>query len=262
MLTRPVGQHTMSRPLQLIERIPGDRGPIVKRTVKDQISDKLAYMIHSGLLLPGDELPSERELATTLGVSRETVRAAIGVLQARKMIEVSHGARTKVLGRSSMPLHESVGILGDLKHRSLEEVAEARAAVEVQVIWLAAQRITPAQLARLQVLVDEQRSMVNDPVRFQISDQEFHQTLYRACGNGLLADVVFDFYGYALEYRRLALVRKNAIAHSVTQHQEIVDALRTGAPDAAVAAMRHHLDQVHRTTQAVMKPARRSPRPS
>jgi DNA-binding FadR family transcriptional regulator len=244
----------MPRPLQLIERIPGDRGPIVKRTVKDQISDKLAYMIHSGLLRPGDELPSERELAATLGVSRETVRAAIGVLQARKMIEVSHGARTKVLGRSSMPLHESVGILGDLKHRSLKEVAEARAAVEVQVIWLTAQRITRAQLARLQALVDEQRSMVDDPVRFQISDQEFHQTLYRACGNGLLADVVFDFYGYALEYRRLALVRKNAIAQSVVEHQKIVDALRTGAPDAAVTAMRRHLDQVHRTTQAVMKP--------
>ena len=246
----------MSHRLQLLDRVPGDRGPIAKRTVKDQINDKLAYMIHSGLLRPGDELPSERELAATLGVSRETVRAAIGVLQARKMVEVSQGARTKVIGRGAMPLHESVGILGDLKNRSLDEVAEARAAVEVQVIWLASQRITPAQLARLQALVDEQRSMTNDPVRFQISDQEFHHTLYRACGNGLLADVVFDFYGYALEYRRLALVRRNAIAHSVAEHQEIVDALRTGAPDAAVAAMRRHLDQVHRTTQAVMKTAR------
>lgn len=246
----------MSRPLQLIERIPGDRGPIGKRMVKDQISDKLAYMIHSGLLLPGDELPSERELATTLGVSRETVRAAIGVLQARKMIEVSHGARTKVLGRGSLPLHESVGVLRDLKHRSLNEVAEARAAVEVQVIALAAQRIKPAQLARLQALIDEQRAIVEDPVRFQISDQEFHQTLYRACGNALLADVVFDFYGYALEYRRLALGRRNAIAQSVAEHQAIVDALRTRVPAVAVAAMRDHLDQVHRTTRAVMKPAR------
>ena len=68
--------------MQLLARIPGDKSPIAKRTVKDQISDKLAYMIHSGLLRPGDELPSERELAATLGVSRETVRAAIGVLQA------------------------------------------------------------------------------------------------------------------------------------------------------------------------------------
>lgn len=245
----------MTHRLKLIERIPGDRGPIAKRTVKDQINDKLAYMIHSGLLRPGDELPSERELAATLGVSRETVRAAIGVLQARKMVEVSQGARTKVIGRGAMPLHESVGILGDLKHRSLDEVAEARAAVEVQVIWLASQRITPPQLARLQALVDEQRSMA-DPVRFQISDQEFHHTLYQSCGNGLLADVVFDFYGYALEYRRLALVRRNAIAQSVAEHQAIVDALRKGAPDGAVAAMRNHLDQVHRTTQAVMKTAR------
>lgn len=246
----------MSHSIQLIERIPGERGPIGKRTVKDQISDKLAYMIHSGLLLPGDELPSEREVAATLEVSRESVRAAIGVLQARNMIAVSQGARTTVIGRGTMPLHESVGTLGDLKNRSLDEVAEARAAVEVQVISLAARRITQPQLTRLQALVDEQSSMVKDPVRFQISDQEFHHILYRACGNSLLADVMFDFYGYALEYRRLALVRKNAIARSVEQHQEIVDALRTGASEPAVLAMTRHLQQVHRTTKAVMKPSR------
>jgi DNA-binding FadR family transcriptional regulator len=152
-----------------------------------------------------------------------------------------------------MPLHESVSVLGDLKHRSLEEVSEARAAVEVQVIRLAARRITNTQLARLQALVDEQRSMLDDPVRFQISDQEFHQTLYRACGNDLLAGVVFDFYGYALEYRRLAMKRRNAIADSVDDHQCIVDALRTRDPQAAVAAMNRHLEQVRRTTGAVMK---------
>lgn len=239
--------------MELIDRVPGDKGTIAKRTVKEQISDKLAYMIHSGLLRPGDELPSERELAATLGVSRETVRAAVGVLQARQMIEVSQGARTRVLGPGPMPLHESVGVLGGLKHRSLEEVTEARAAVEVQVIRLAAQRIQPAQLARLQALVDEQRAMLQDPVRFQISDQEFHGVLYRACGNELLADVVSDFYGYALEFRRLALQRKGAIAHSVQEHEGIVAALRTGLPEAAVAAMQRHLDQVHRSTRDVMK---------
>jgi DNA-binding FadR family transcriptional regulator len=238
--------------MQLIARIPGDNGQIAKRTVKEQISDKLAYMIHTGLLRVGDELPSERELAATLGVSRETVRAAIGVLQARQMIEVNQGARTRVLGPGPMPLHESVGVLGGLKHRSLEEVTEARAAVEVQVIRLAAKRITPAQLTRLDALVQEQRGMLTDPVRFQISDQEFHHILYRACGNPLLADVVFDFYGYALEFRRLALQRKGAIAHSVEEHAGIVTALRTRKPDAAVAAMQRHLDQVHRTTRAVM----------
>jgi DNA-binding FadR family transcriptional regulator len=242
--------------MDLLARIPGDNTPIGKRTVKAQISDKLAYMIHSGLLRPGDELPSERELASTLGVSRETVRAAIGLLQSRQMIEISQGARTRVLGVGPVPLHESVSVLGSLKGRSLAEVSEARTAVEVQVIWLAAQRIKSAQLARLDALVAAQRAMLDDPVRFQISDQEFHATLYRACGNALLADVVFDFYGYALEFRRLALKRKGAIAHSVADHQSIVDALHQHDPQGAVAAMRGHLEQVQRTTRAVMRPAR------
>ncbi len=234
--------------MELIARIPGDKGLIGKRTVKDQISDKLAYMIHSGLLRAGDELPSERELAHTLGVSRETVRSAIGVLQARRMVEVSQGARTRVLGPGPFSLHESVSTLGDLKHRSFEEVAEARAAVEVQVIWLAAQRIGAGEIVRLAALVREQEAMLSDPVRFQISDREFHTALYRACGNTLLVDVVSDFYDYALEYRRRALQRPGAIAHSVAEHRGIVEALKTRKPEAAVAAAQKHLEQVRRTT--------------
>jgi len=238
--------------MELLARIPGDRQPIAKRTVKDQISDKLAYMIHSGLLRVGDELPSERELAATLGVSRETVRSAIGVLAARRMVEVSQGSKTRVLGTGPFSLHESVSGLGDLKDRSFEEVAEARAAVEVQVIWLTAQRISAADLGRLDALVTDQAGMLNDPVRFQISDQEFHNIVYRACGNGLLADVVSDFYAYALEHRRRALQREGAIAHSVAEHRGIVTALHTRDPAKAVAAMQTHLEQVRKTTLTEM----------
>lgn len=249
MLAEPVATVTGITRMQIIPRIPGDTPNITRRTIRDQISDKLAYMIHSGLLRPGDELPSERELATTLGVSRETVRAAIGVLQAWRMLEVSQGARTRVLGPGAVAVQDSVSTLRDLGDRSLEEVAEARAAVEIQVIRLATRRITPAQLNRLDRLVADQETMMDDPVRFQISDQEFHQVLYRACGNGLLADVVFDFYGYALEHRRRAMQRRGAIAHSVADHRAIVAALKNHDPETAVAAMQQHLDQVHRTTQ-------------
>jgi len=61
--------------------------------------------------------------------------------------------------------------------------------------------------------------------------------------------VVSDFYAYALEYRRLALQRKGAIAHSVEEHRGIVAALKTRNPEKAVAAMTRHLEQVHRTTR-------------
>jgi DNA-binding FadR family transcriptional regulator len=238
--------------MELIERIPGAHGRVSKRTVKDQISDKLAYMIHSGLLLAGDELPSERGLALTLEVSRETVRAAIGILHARKMVEVSQGARTRVLGPGLLSLSESVSTLGNLKNRSFEEVAEARGAVEQQVMRLVAQRISYSELVRLADLVREQRSSMRDPVSFQISDREFHMTLYRACGNSLLVDVVSDFYDYALDFRRRALQKPGAIAHSVAEHDAIVEALKTGNPDKAVDAMQKHLDQVQKTTRDEM----------
>jgi DNA-binding FadR family transcriptional regulator len=234
--------------MELIDRIPGEHGRVSKRTVKDQISDKLAYMIHSGLLREGDELPSERTLAATLEVSRETVRAAIGVLHARKMVDVSQGSRTRVIGPGLLPMHESVSTLGNLKDRTFEEVAEARAAVELQVIWLATQRISGNELARLTTLVNDQQLMLKDPVGFQISDREFHVTLYKSCGNSLLVDVVSDFYDYALEYRRRALQRPGAIKHSVQDHRVIVEALKTRKPEVAVAAMRAHLEQVHKTT--------------
>ncbi len=234
--------------MELIDRIPGEHGRVSKRTVKDQISDKLAYMIHSGLLRAGDELPSERTLATTLEVSRETVRAAIGILHARKMVEVSQGSRTRVVGPGLLPMHESVSTLGNLKDRTFEEVAEARAAVELQVIWLAAQRIGDNELARLSELVKDQQTMYADPVGFQISDREFHVALYKSCGNSLLVDVVSDFYDYALEYRRSALQRPGAIQHSVEDHRRIVEALRTRHPETAVGAMRSHLEQVQTTT--------------
>ena len=234
--------------MELLSRLPGGETEIVKRTVKDQIADKLAYMVLSGLLQPGDELPSERDLASTLQVSRETVRGAIGVLHARGMLEVSQGARTRVIGPAGQTLVSSVRALAGLKNKHIDEVAEARAQVEMQVVKLAAERITQADLERLRALLQEQRLMVNDPVAFQISDREFHSVIYGACGNALLRDFVSDLYDYALDFRRQALKRKGAIAESVADHERIVEALATSDPRQAEAALGAHLAHVHSTT--------------
>ena len=231
---------------------PGAIGPIAKRTVKDQISDKLAAMVHAGVLRQGDELPSERALAATLGVARETVRAAISALQACGMVEVSQGARTRVLGNGTRPPQEPASTLNNVRGRPFEEVAEARAAVELQIMRLAAARMGPQDRDRLAALVHEQDGMSGDPVAFQISDREFHLALYRACGNSLLADVASDFYRYAIDLQRSALLRPGAIARSVADHRRIVEALHTREPEAVASAMQQHLDQVRHTWLAEM----------
>lgn len=239
--------------MQLIERLPGLGNELSKKTIKEQISDKLAYMICSGLLQIGDELPSERELASMLDVSRETVRGAIQTLAARGMIEVSQGARTKVIRNEGYELHDAVSALRGLKDYKIDTVYEARKVVEIAVIQEAARRIKDKELKRMEGLLNAQATMFDDPVRFQMSDREFHSTMYQASSNPLLVNFVEDLYAYALDYRRKVMKKSGAVKRSYEDHVAIFEALKKHDPEQAAEAISAHLDHVYKTTLTAMK---------
>jgi DNA-binding FadR family transcriptional regulator len=225
---------------------------VSKLTIREQVSERIAAMIQSGLLQEGDELPSERELAATLGVSRESVRSAIQMLAARGMVDISQGSRTRVRGAANHLLR--LPMADEYPSREDEHaVFEARRIVEMPTIRLAVQRIEPADLSRLQRLVEAQHSMTADPVRFQISDAEFHGVTYRASGNSILADFLQKCYSFGLGYRRKVLLTDGAVQLSLADHVAILDGFERRDPDAAAAAMERHLDRIHSTTIAVME---------
>ncbi|WP_417815930.1 MULTISPECIES: FadR/GntR family transcriptional regulator [Thalassospira] len=223
-----------------------------KRTVKDQLADKLANMIAVGLLFPGDEMPSERSLVSSLGVSRETVRGAIQILAARGMVEVSQGARSRVIGPDLAADKRPQASIGGVGEYRFEEVTAARELIEISVVREAAKLISDSALARLESLLKDQETMHEDPVRFQISDHVFHETIYRSAANNMLIDIVCDLYGYGLEFRRPALRREGAIARSYQDHVKIFEALRAHDPDAAEAAIRTHLSTVFKSSRSIM----------
>lgn len=222
---------------------------LTKRTFRDQLADRLAHMIQSGLLRIGDELPSERELAVTLDVSRETIRGAIQLLAGMGMLEISQGSRTRVL--------RVEGYLGNTRESRVsgydaETVYRARRVVELPIVREAARGISDKDLDRLHALVETQAQMLNDPVRFQISDTEFHGLIYRAGNNPLLVEYMRDIYSYALDYRRRAMLVPGAVSRSWKDHCEIVQALKARDEDAAVEAMDRHITRVHATTLHAM----------
>ncbi|MDR3436831.1 FadR/GntR family transcriptional regulator [Telmatospirillum sp.] len=234
------------------ERVPALGTKIVKQTVKEQVSDKLAYMICSGLLRVGDELPSERELAVTLGVSRETARGAIQTLAARGMVEVSQGARTRVIRADGFALHEAVATLRELKNYTPKTVFDARQVVESAVVRDATQHMSAETLDRLENLLSVQSTLFDDAPAFQISDREFHETIYQSCENPLLARFVSDLYAYALDVRRMAMTQSGAVKRSYEDHLKVFAALKAHDPEAVVAAMASHLISVYNTSLAVM----------
>jgi DNA-binding FadR family transcriptional regulator len=226
---------------------------VVRRNARDIVADKVASLIAAGILQVGEVLPSERDLAAALHVSRETVRGGMQILAARGIVEVSQGARTKIISTDVGPLATGLREPKLINSYDLEAIHAARLLVERPVVAEATARIDEETLRFLDDLLVAQLSAVNDPVRFLISDREFHLAIYRSCGNPVLADFVGDLYGYMLEHRRKAVSRPGAIQKSYDDHVAIVAGLRARNPDAVVAAFEIHLDRIYTTTHSVLK---------
>ena len=232
--------------------VPAFRDAIVKRSIKDAIADKIAGLIASGILQVGDPLPSERDLAASLNVSRETVRGAIQILGTKGIIGISHGSRTRVLRADVGSIAIGATTARAIDAYDLDSVHAARTLVERQVVADAARRADEALLAELEASLEAQRAAGSDAVRFLIADREFHITIYRASGNPLLADFTTDLYAYMMGHRRVAVSQLNAIATSLSDHVAIVAALRSNDVEKAVAAVASHTRRIYDTTQALL----------
>jgi len=229
------------------------RESITKQTAKELIRDKLVALIASGILQLGDEIPSERELASMLSVSRETVRGAIQRLVGEGIVQVSQGARTRVAKVDVTITARQIGISNPsaINRYDLQAVHGARLLAEAATVYDATLRISEEDIERLKASLEVQRASKNDPVRFLICDREFHLTIYYASSNRLLADFVVDLYTYMLDHRRAAMGKPGAIAQSLRDHEAIVSALSSRDPDAVADAFRQHILRIYDTTVAL-----------
>ena len=224
-------------------------GAVPKHSMKDYVAGKIATFIATGILKIGDQLPSERELATALSVSRETIRGAILMLSTRGILSVAHGTRTVVASMDLGELSFQTARYRDIAAYSLDDVHEARLLIEKQVVEAAALRIEPATLEALHKSIATQEAACDDPVRFLICDREFHTTIYRAGGNAALADIAADLYSYLLDHRRRAVARHDSISRSIADHRAILAGLEMRDPEAASQAFAKHETRIYTTTK-------------
>jgi DNA-binding FadR family transcriptional regulator len=226
---------------------------IHKQTAKEMIRDKIVSLIASGILQVGDELPGERELATMLMVSRETVRGAVQRLAGEGIVQVSQGARTRIAKVDVDVGAQRIGVTNptSINGYSLDQVHAARLLVETAVVAEAARHLSADDIRRLEDSIRAQELASSDPVRFLICDREFHLTIYYASPNRLLADFVVDLYTYMLDHRRIAMGKPGAIEKSLEDHRFIVRALKMRNPEAVAAAFANHILRILDTSRAV-----------
>jgi DNA-binding FadR family transcriptional regulator len=207
------------------------------------VVDHLEQAIESGVHPVGGRLPSERELAEELGVSRPVVREAIIVLESRGLVQTRHGAGVFV--QSDTPA--ATGAAADSDSGPFE-VIEARRLLEGEIAALAAELVTDRQIAEMQRLIDRIGDMRLDKATREKADRAFHIALARVTGNDVLvgiAEKLWDMrYQSALCEYFFRRAREIGIEPPVDEHQKVLDALQERDSGAARFAMREHLARV------------------
>src|SRR6476619_7811126 len=156
--------------------------PVRARRTFEAVVSQIAEAIRAGELRLGDRLPSERNLAERMEVSRPTLREAIKVLAQAGVVEVRPGSSggTVVLSEVIPP---SLGEATESRLAEVPAVLEARRALEPAVAKLAARNGSESDFAELERIVTLQRKSLNDWARITQLDNRFHAQLAKATKN-------------------------------------------------------------------------------
>jgi DNA-binding GntR family transcriptional regulator len=125
----------------------------------------------------------------------------------------------------------------------IEDVFVVRESLDGLAARLAAHRITPSELARLRLIVDSMRQAVAGDRREQIviANQRFHDVIYAAAGNPMLARVASDLRDFVRRFSTLPFASPDRVEHVLAEHEAILAALVAHDPAAAEAASNKHL---------------------
>jgi GntR family transcriptional regulator, transcriptional repressor for pyruvate dehydrogenase complex len=196
--------------------------------------------IETGRLAPGDRLPSERELALQVGVSRPSVRAALQSLATLGIVHIRHGSGSYVADGLASFAREPVNLLASLHRLTPAQLLETRRTLEERAVELAAEQATPEQIASIADEVSAMFASTDDVQAFREHDQRFHQMLAQASGNPLLA-VLADMVSSAYFDRRRRVGREVELHEVAGRHHSIYLAVRAHDSARARREMGQHL---------------------
>jgi DNA-binding FadR family transcriptional regulator len=224
------------------------------------VVDQVRRAIQIGRFLTGEKLPSERELADQLGVSRTTVREAMRVLQGERLIEIRRGR----FGGAIVTAPESTPAEGRqiVRRRlaELENVFDYRLAIEPAAAGLAAQRRTRGDLAGLEETLAALRALaagpdaegLSPPSRFFSTDADFHHRIALAARNPFLVQAVSD--ARAAMFLPVGGVFSALHPDANRGHEEIYEAITSADAEAARQAMTEHIELTRQALREMAHP--------
>ena len=218
----------------------GLQSPERRRLYEQLIAQLLSFVELRGLVI-GDRLPSERDLALALHVSRASVRQATVALEVQGVLEVRHGDGIYLRARPDDPTR--LVELMARRHR-LPAVLEAREALETQLAALAATRRSQDDMDAMDAALDLMATDVGHGGLGLTGDEAFHSAVTAAASSPLLSQLMAALASAISETRESSLSEPGRPPRSLAAHRRIAEAIRRQDAAAARRAMRRHLQVV------------------
>lgn len=215
--------------------------PIERLGVNQQILSRLKAFLEQKHLKVGSRLPSERDLAALLRVSRPSVREVLRALAILGIVKSKQGDGTYLATSLQRVLNLPDQVLTLQESLDLAELAEARSAIEPVVASLAATRASRDDLARTQHQLLEMKRSLHDRRLFLQHDLEFHLSVMRACGNDVLKRMMSVVLEKLFEHSQQLAQNYSNLARIWDLHETIYTSLSRRDPRAARVAMVRHM---------------------
>jgi GntR family transcriptional regulator, transcriptional repressor for pyruvate dehydrogenase complex len=213
------------------------------RPATEQAVAAIMDMLTSGELGPGNRLPTERDLALSLGVSRSTVREAIRGLEMMRVLQVRHGEGIFVTSLDAPLLLEAMGFAMQLmRDHEVVDLLELRAILEGAAAGLASARMTDDQRRTLLVRLEELDAASTADALLD-ADIAFHACIAAGASNVVLASLLDTFSARTYRARHLnaGLGLEEALVRSRASHRRIYEAVIAKDPEAARASASTHV---------------------
>lgn len=219
--------------------------PIKNEKVYQLVIEQIKELIYEGTYRKGDQLPTERQLAKTLEISRAPIREAYRALELLGIVETRQGEGTFITGDNNKALIEPLTMLFFLEKNNYQDLMEVRKLLEVELAILAAQRIEESSLLQLRDAITRGERGLGHVDSSLCADLDFHNTLAEASSNQLLSILYKTIFGVIANFIKKAhgiiFQDPQKAEQLLKQHVQIYEAIREKDPQKAASSMEGHM---------------------
>ncbi|WP_138419563.1 FadR/GntR family transcriptional regulator [Aquibacillus sediminis] len=214
---------------------------MIQKRLSDSVADDIMSMIAiEKRFLPGDKLPNENELSEELEISRTTLREAIRTLVVQGVLEIKRGKGTFVKEDIDLSIMESFDTLADAKVNA-KDLYEMRLIFEPEAAYYATIRASDDELARILDYGMQIEQKINHNQDRTEVEQKFHQSIVKATHNEFMEKLMPVLYQAIDKGVILSNKKELAVKDTITDHQMIMEFMKSRNPEGARSAMKIHI---------------------